>query len=367
MKKLCIAIALSLVLVTALVAFAACGGTSTEPTYYDITLNSGDNFSVVCSHKNAKAGENITLTVTAGEFFEIDTVTANGTACTLNTSGKYEFTMPAQNVTVSVTLKASPDVDESDTMVWSKVCEQLAAVEEGDDTISTSQTFEVDFGTHRVANTTNGEGYMTEVEIYSLNPDVIPNEAISGAEATTVVNGWLATGATFDIDLTKISEGTARLVFKEGTRALVKTLEVVDFGEVTPVNLYTEKVVIDMSELKGEYENLRIWITDNDYQIGSVYKETQFVDFVYSAENTFEYEFKFTPEHEFTIAVGYEYYDEDRQMYLYKNFAIENIAIGGSSQSGYTGIISDPDIEGRYYIVYTADGLTLTAKIKDRK
>lgn len=364
MKKLCIAIALSLVLVTALVAFAACDGTSTEPTYYDITLNSGDNFSVVCSHKNAKAGENVTLTVTAGEFFEIDTVTANGTACTLNTSGKYEFTMPAQNVTVSVTLKASPDMDESDTMVWSKVCEQLAAVEDGDDTIYTSQTFEVDFGTYGVTNTTNVEGYMTEVEIYSLNPDVIPNEAISGAKATTVVNGWYATGATFDIDLTKISEGTARLVFKEGTRALVKTLEVVDFGEVTPENLYTEKVIVDMSELKGEYENLRIWITDNDYQIGSVYKETQFVDFVYSAENTFEYEFRFTPEHEFTIAVGYEYYDEDRQMYLYKNFAIMNIVLPGAEAGFFTGIITDSDT-GSYIISYVADNMSLTAVLID--
>ena len=153
-------------------------------------------------------------------------------------------------------------------------------------------------------------------------------------------------------------------MFKEGTRALVKTLEVVDFGEVTPVNLYTEKVVIDMSELKGEYENLRIWITDNDYQIGSVYKETQFVDFVYSAENTFEYEFRFTPEHEFTIAVGYEYYDEDRQMYLYKNFAIMNIVLPGAEAGFFTGIITDSDT-GSYIISYVADNMSLTAVLID--
>ena len=364
MRKFSLAITLSLVIITALVAFAACGGTSTEPTYYDITLNSGDNFSVVCSHKNAKAGDNVVLTVTAEEFFAIDSVTANGTACTLNDQGKYEFTMPAQNVTVSVTLKASPDVDESDTMVWSKVCEQLAAVEDGDDTFNTSQTFEVDFGSYGVTNTTNVEGYMTEVEIYSLNPDVIPNEAISGAKATTVLSGWYATGATFDIDLTKISEGTARLVFKEGTRALVKTIEVVDFGEVTPENLYTEKVVVDMSKLTGEYENLRIWITDNDYQIGSEYKETQFESFKYSAGNTFEYEFKYTHDHEFTIAVGYEYYDEDRQMYLYKNFAIMNVVLPGAEAGFFTGIITDRDT-GAYIISYTADGLTLTAELTD--
>lgn len=364
MKKLFITTLCIIATVVAMCLFVSCDSVTDEETYYDITVNETDNCSIVCSNKNAKEGEVVTVTVTPEEYFEVDSVTANDAACTLNTSGKYEFTMPAQNVTVSVTLKASPDVDESDTMVWSKVCEQLAAVEDVDDPINTSQTFEVDFGTYGVTNTTNGEGYMTEVEIYSLNPDVIPNEAISGAKATTVVNGWYATGATFDIDLTKISEGTARLVFKEGTRALVKTLEVVDFGEVTPVNLYTEKVVIDMSELKGEYENLRIWITDNDYQIGSVYKETQFVDFVYSAENTFEYEFRFTPEHEFTIAVGYEYFDEDRQMYLYKNFAIRNVVLEGAEAGFFTGIITDSDT-GSYIISYVADNMSLTAVLID--
>ena len=222
----------------------------------------------------------------------------------------------------------------------------------------------MDFGSYGVTNTTNVEGYMTEVEIYSLNPDVIPNEAISGAKATTVLSGWYATGATFDIDLTKISEGTARLVFKEGTRALVKTIEVVDFGEVTPENLYTEKVVVDMSKLTGEYENLRIWITDNDYQIGSVYKETQFEDFKYSADNTFEYEFKYTHDHEFTIAVGYEYFDEDRNMLLYKNFAIMKVVLPGAEAGFFTGIITDSDT-GAYIISYTADGLTLTAELID--
>ena len=120
-----------------------------------------------------------------------------------------------------------------------------------------------------------------------------------------------------------------------------------------------------MSKLTGEYENLRIWITDNDYQIGSVYKETQFESFKYSADNTFEYEFRFTPEHEFTIAVGYEYcYDEDREIYLYKNFAIMNVVLPGAETDFFTGISTDRDT-GVYIISYTADGLTLTAELTD--
>ena len=365
MKKLCIAIALSLVLVTALVAFAACGGTSTEPTYYDITLNSGDNFSVVCSHKNAKAGDNVVLTVTAEEFFAIDSVTANGTACTLNTSGKYEFTMPAEKVTVDVKLKPTPDIDEDGILKWKQSPSQIAVVvEEEDNTIYTTQTYTLDFGDSGILNTIDSNGEMVNVEIYSLNEDVIPDDAISGAKASDV-SGVYAKTADFKIDLTKIKEGTARIVVENSRRTLVKTIQVVDFGEVTPENLYTEKVVVDMSKLTGEYDNLRIWITDNDYQIGSVYKETQFADFVYSAENTtFEYEFKYTHDHEFTIAVGYEYYDEDRKMDLYKNFAIMNVVLPGAEAGFFTGIITDSDT-GAYIISYTADGLTLTAELID--
>ena len=362
MRKFSLAIALSLVIITALVAFAACGGTGTEPTYYDITLNSGDNFSVVCSHKNAKAGDNVVLTVTAEEFFAIDSVTANGTACTLNTSGKYEFTMPAEKVTVDVKLKPTPDIDEDGILKWKQSPSQIAVVEEGDDTIYTTQTYTLDFGDSGILNTIDSNGEMVNVEIYSLNEDVIPDDAISGAKASDV-SGVYAKTADFKIDLTKIKEGTARIVVENSRRTLVKTIQVVDFGQVTPENLYTEKVVVDMSKLTGEYDNLRIWITDNDYQIGSVYKETQFADFVYSAEHTtFEYEFKYTHDHEFTIAVGYEYRDEDR--YLYKNFAIMNVVLPGAEAGFFTGIITDSDT-GAYIISYTADGLTLTAELID--
>lgn len=364
MKKLCMAIALSLVVITALVALTACGGTNSEPTYYDITVNSDDNYSVVCSHKNAKEGDNVVLTVSAGEFFEVDEVTANGVACTLNAQGKYEFTMPAKAVTVDVKLKSTPDIDKDGILTWDFAPSQIAVVEEGDDTIFTTQKYTLDFGTSGILNNTNGNNEMISVEIYSLNEDVIPNDAISGAKASEIVASIYATKASFTIDLTKVKEGTARIVVENSNRTIVKTIEVVDFGEVTPENLYTEKVIVDMSDLTGTYDNMRIWITDKDYVQGSVYANTQFEDFKYSADQPFEYQFKFTPDHEFTIAVGYEYYDEDRQMYLYKNFAIMNVVLPGSEAGFFTGIITDSDT-GAYIISYTADGLTLTAELKD--
>ena len=363
MKKFYFAIVLSLVLVTALVAFSACDESNGEPTYYDITVNRNDNFSYSCSHEKAMEGDIVVVDVVADKYFEIDKVMANDVVCTSNSQGKYEFTMPAENVTVEVMLKPTPDIDKDGTLTWKMVHSQIAVVEEDNDTLYKTQTYTLDFGKY-ISFSTDYKGEMINVEIYSLNKDVIPDDAISGAKASDV-SGIYAKTADFTIDLTKIKVGTARIVVKNNNSVLVKTIEVVDYGQVTPENLYIEKVVVDMSELTGVYDDMRIWICDNDYTQGSIYDDTQFKDFKYSADNTFEHEFKYTPDHEFTIAVGYKYFDEDRQMYLYKNFAIENIVIGGFSQSGYTGIISDPDIEGIYYISYTADGLTLTAKVKD--
>lgn len=363
MKKFYFAFVLSLVLVTALVAFSACDESNGEPTYYDVTVNSGDNFSYICSHKNAKEGDIIVVTVIADKYFEVDTVMANDVACTLNSQGKYEFTMPAEKVTIDVKLKPTPDIDEDGILKWKMVHSQIAVVEKDNDTPYKTQTYTLDFGKSGIPNSVDADGEMIDVEIYSLNKDVIPDDAISGAKASEIVASIYATQANFTIDLTKIKVGTARIVVKNSNRVLVKTIEVVNFSQVTPENLYTEKVIVDMSELTGEYDNMRIWITDKDYTQGSVYKETQFEDFKYSADNTFEYEFKYTPDHEFTIAVGYEYYDEDREMYLYKNFAIENIVLPGAEAGFFTGIITDTDT-GAYIISYTADGLTLTAKIK---
>lgn len=324
---------------------------------------SGDNFSATCSNKNAKEGDKITVSVTPDEFFEIDSVTANGVACTLNAQGQYEFTMPAEDVTVEIKVKPAPDVDEDGGMVWSESSSQLAVVEEGDDTIYTTQTFEVSFGNHAVPNVTV-DGYLSGVEVFSLNPDVIPDEAISGVKPAYAV-GSLVTKASFEIDLTKIKEGEARLVFKEDDRVLVKTIRVVDFDEVTPENLYTEKVVVDMSRLSGSYDNMRIWIIDEDYVQGSVYKSTQFDDFVYSADEPFEYEFKYTPDHTFRIAVGYEYYDEDRQMYVFANFEIDDEILPSTNTDGYSSIVADVEIEGVYYISYAEDGITLEATVRD--
>lgn len=77
-------------------------------TVYNVTVNPASNGRVVTDHTTAIQGEEVTLTLTPSDGYQIDSVTvtdSNGQTVTVtNTSGgKYTFTMPASNVTVSAT------------------------------------------------------------------------------------------------------------------------------------------------------------------------------------------------------------------------------------------------------------------------
>ena len=122
--------------------------------------------------------------------------------------------------------------------------------------------------------------------------------------------------------------------------------------------MWKTTVKVDLSALRGDYENLRIWITDENYVYGSAYAQTQFTDFT-ADQDEFIYEITYVPEHTFTIAVGYEYYEESVQDTRYKNFDITNTVTGGSSQTGFNGITDGNKIS------FMADGASVTAEVKE--
>ena len=85
-----------------------------SPTYYTITISSTiANGSVEASKKSAASGATITLTLSAAEGYEFESLsvtTSGGTSLTTTavTAGtSYTFTMPESNVTVSATFKAT--------------------------------------------------------------------------------------------------------------------------------------------------------------------------------------------------------------------------------------------------------------------
>lgn len=73
---------------------------------YTITATSVTGATVTIDKETAKVGEEVSVTVTVtDETKEITTVTANEVTLGRGTDGTYKLTMPAENVTVTVTLK----------------------------------------------------------------------------------------------------------------------------------------------------------------------------------------------------------------------------------------------------------------------
>jgi formylglycine-generating enzyme required for sulfatase activity len=76
------------------------------PETYSITLNCGEHGTVTSNHTTATAGTEITLTIKPAADYEVETLSANNGAVTLNgTENTRTFTMPATNVTVNITFK----------------------------------------------------------------------------------------------------------------------------------------------------------------------------------------------------------------------------------------------------------------------
>ena len=82
------------------------GGGSTPIQTYTVTVNSG-NFKVEGISSSYNSGDTVTFSVTADEGYTIKTVTGSSGISISNTSfSTYSFTMPAQNVIITVTTEA---------------------------------------------------------------------------------------------------------------------------------------------------------------------------------------------------------------------------------------------------------------------
>ena len=78
-------------------------------TYNVIVQNPQEGGTITAEPTSATAGTQINLTVKPNKGYEIESVTMNGQTLTADTDGKYKFTMPASNATVSATFKQKED------------------------------------------------------------------------------------------------------------------------------------------------------------------------------------------------------------------------------------------------------------------
>ena len=242
-------------LITALVAvaavlalsfcLAACGEDGTQPgggeggeggnTAHKISITAPDDVEASTSASQATVGTKVTVTVVTPSWKIVTFVTAAGVnivkdeAASAGSTSVYTFTMPDRDVEVTVeTTDSGASVDEDDGMTWVAAPAQIAPSEYS----SRKATYEVDFGEAIIASTDGG--FLSDLNITSTNQDVIPDEAIAGANR--IGDSAYTDGATFTVDLTKVSIGSTTLIFEDARRdrTIAKFVQVVEYGTVVP-------------------------------------------------------------------------------------------------------------------------------------
>lgn len=259
-------------LITALVAvaavlalsfcLAACGDDGTQPgggdggdgaVAHTISVDAPDDVEVTTSATSASAGITITVEVVVPSWKIVTFVTAadvnivKDEAASAGSTSVYTFTMPDRDVEVTVeTTDSGASVDEDDGLKWVAAPKQIAPGEYS----FQKATYEVDFGGSVIA-TTDSDGNLSGVTITSTNQDVIPDEAIAGAYR--IGDSAYTDGATFTVDLTKVSLGATTLVFEDSRgRTIAKYVQVVEHGKVDPGYIFNTSMFVDFAFDEGD-------------------------------------------------------------------------------------------------------------------
>ena len=255
-------------LITALVAvaavlalsfcLAACGDDGTQPgggeggnTAHKISITAPDDVEASTSASKATVGTKVTVTVVTPAWKIVTFVTAadvnivKDEVASAGSTSVYTFTMPDKDVELNVeTMDSGVSVDEDDGMTWVAAPAQIAPGEYS----FQKATYEVDFGEAILASM-DGDGFLIDINVTSTNQDVIPDEAIAGAYR--IGDSASTGGATFTVDLTKVSIGSTTLIFEDARRdrTITKFVQVVEYGTVVP-----GEVVNTTLEVKYEFD-----------------------------------------------------------------------------------------------------------------
>ncbi len=280
-------------LITALVAvaavlalsfcLAACGDDGTQPgggeggeggnTAHKISVDAPDDVEVTTSVSQATVGSKVTVTVVTPAWKIVTFVTAadvnivKDVAASAGSTSVYTFTMPDKDVEVTVeTTDSGASVDEDDGLKWVAAPKQIAPGENS----SRKATYEVDFGEAILASM-DGDGFLIDINITSTNQDVIPDEAIDGAHR--IGDSAVTGGATFTVDLTKVSLGATTLVFEDSRgRTIAKYVQVVEYGKVDPGYIFNTSMFVKFAFDEGDLtlgadvdrEKLLVLVSIND-------------------------------------------------------------------------------------------------------
>lgn len=299
-KKIITVFAVCLLALCLTVVFVACddntggGGGDDKGTFYSIQAPAAsDAYTVSGLPEGAYEGDTVTFTVALTNpadsvlnYVEIYGSEMKYNRLTPAGDGSYSFTMPAEPVRVTVDADYYPDNDTDNFLTWDEdnptTAEKWIPHYDGD------MYFDSD-NLSLVANVTDDPkgtgGWFNhhEERAFSLNEDVIPNDAltITYEEEGNRNDAYMF---TVDIDRSKINAGTAKivLVVENGSSfgdesVLACTITVTEREPYETVEIWTETIIFDVSAIENDEhtEDLYFVFTDKDYDDNTYAQQSQ--------------------------------------------------------------------------------------------
>ena len=366
-KKIITALIMAAIILSAFVfCLAACKDTEEtgDPVPHSVSITAADDVVAFASVTSATAGTKVTVTVRPPTWKTVTFVTGSGVTCekdeaaSTSTDVVFTFTMPDKDVELTVeTIDSGVSVNEDNRMTWVFAPPQIAPSESS----YARETFEVDFGGNFLANK-DGDGNLLNVKVTSTNQSVVPDGAIDGAKR--IGGGAYTQGATFTIDLSKISTGATTLIFEDtyNNRTITKYLQVVETGTVNPGNIIPAILDVEFAFDEGDLSPLpentnpdklvvlvsvydHDWIDGTDPDCGaSEYTQARFL-LSYTGSKTFA--MPYIEGHRYSVSVSLYTYTNDYEtdmnpefspvdgntLYVYDNLA----GVGNSVQKDDNG------------------------------
>ena len=347
MKKILSTTFLSLMLCLSGVFLVACCGEEPAPTTYNITSPTSADYTVESDKEVAEFGQEVTLIVTLlNDELVIEDVLANGISCEENYNETFSFTMPAENVSITVQTSRLQEVHSTE-FVWLDDGNLYTITEDGDGTFD---------GDTRDINITFAEKQgMTIINeaITSSNQNVIPDTAINFEPITDInINGSSGSSeilkGVIEINPFEIHAGTTYLTmeFVNGNYSygssnrgtLIVKITVVPYGELT-LETVREELVIDLfSELQYQTgDTFCLRIGDSDHVDGS--SNPSYVDYVLTMESIRELsvEFDYILGHSYWIRLVEGDTQPDIPVGYISEFVFDNSIESGDEEGEYTG------------------------------
>lgn len=345
MKKLLSIMAVFACVFTAGITMLACGEEPKAPASYNVILPSSSEYTITVDKETASEGDVVSLEIEVTNIAkEVESVYANEVVCEF-VDNVYSFTMPAEDVTVTVNLQ---DKTFTEVLVDGQV--EWALYNPNQIVTSSAQYAEDTIYINYTEGVNN-----PEITVTSTNQDVIPASAIGEVLDWDLDMGSMKAYSYFDIDLNQVNVGTTYLIINVNSDSvtnvdatIIKKIDVVEQDDLV-IDIWSTSLTLDLSRLTS-YMFVNIQVFDWDAQYGSTMQTISTIGSPSEGDGEVTIDIDYVPYHRYRVSV---YVNENGAN---KFFDIDDTQGTGSSISGYNQYIDG-------YLTFFEDGGSLTLDV----